>query len=381
MLPYPYPGGEVSRAVEEGVTKPVILAVDDDAAVLGAIERDLRQHYRADYRVMKAGSAAEGLEAAKELAARNTPVALFLVDQRMPGMSGIELLREVMKLHPAVAQGAAHGVRRHRRRDRRHQRHRARPLPDEAVGSAGAAAVSGARRPARGMARARAARRSRASACSAPSGRRSRSRPRSSCPAIACRTSGWTSTSTRRRARSRESLAGDLTRLPVVLFPDGTHLVAPTTVELAAKAGLQTQAHRPFYDVIVIGGGPAGLANAVYAASEGLRTVLVESHATGRAGRHQLADRELPRLSRRRDRRRPRPARDGAGAAVRRRAAHRAGGRRPAPRGSVPRGGARRRHRAHGLLRGDHHRHERANARRPRRSSRCRASASTTARR
>lgn len=83
------------------MTKPIILAVDDDAAVLGAIERDLRQHYHADYRVMKAGSAAEGLDAAKELAARNTPVALFLVDQRMPGMSGTELLGEMMKLHPA----------------------------------------------------------------------------------------------------------------------------------------------------------------------------------------------------------------------------------------------------------------------------------------
>ena len=82
------------------MSKPVILAVDDDAAVLGAIERDLRQHYRADYRVMKAGSPAEGLETARELAARNSPVALFLVDQRMPGMTGIELLTEVSKLHP-----------------------------------------------------------------------------------------------------------------------------------------------------------------------------------------------------------------------------------------------------------------------------------------
>ena len=83
------------------MTKPVILTVDDDPAVLGAIERDLRRHYRADYRIMKAGSAAEGLETARELAARNTPIALFLVDQRMPGMSGTELLREAMKLHPA----------------------------------------------------------------------------------------------------------------------------------------------------------------------------------------------------------------------------------------------------------------------------------------
>src|SRR5678809_1036369 len=80
--------------------KPVILSVDDDPALVSAVDRDLRQHYRADYRVMKAGSAADGLETAKELAARNVPVALFLVDQRMPGMSGIELLTEAKKLHP-----------------------------------------------------------------------------------------------------------------------------------------------------------------------------------------------------------------------------------------------------------------------------------------
>jgi thioredoxin reductase (NADPH) len=90
------------------------------------------------------------------------------------------------------------------------------------------------------------------------------------------------------------SLVGDLTRLPLVLFPDGSHLLAPTPTELAAKAGLQTQANRPFYDVVVIGGGPAGLANAVYAASEGLRTVLIESHAPGgQAGTSSLIENYL----------------------------------------------------------------------------------------
>jgi CheY-like chemotaxis protein len=93
-----------SKQIEEGgreaVTKPVILTVDDDEAVLSAIDRDLRQKYRADYRVMKAASGAEALEAAKELAARNRQVALFLVDQRMPGMSGTEMLSEVKQLHP-----------------------------------------------------------------------------------------------------------------------------------------------------------------------------------------------------------------------------------------------------------------------------------------
>jgi thioredoxin reductase (NADPH) len=78
-----------------------------------------------------------------------------------------------------------------------------------------------------------------------------------------------------------ESRVNDLTRLPVVIFADGSHLVAPSTAELAAKAGMHTEAKSEFYEVIVIGGGPAGLANAVYAASEGLSTVLVESHAPG----------------------------------------------------------------------------------------------------
>jgi thioredoxin reductase (NADPH) len=80
--------------------KPVILTVDDDPEVLGAVERDLRQHYRSDYRILKAGSGREALDAARQLRDRETPVALFLVDQRMPGMSGTELLREVRPLHP-----------------------------------------------------------------------------------------------------------------------------------------------------------------------------------------------------------------------------------------------------------------------------------------
>src|SRR6185369_15062593 len=72
------------------VAKPVIFSVDDDAEVLAAVERDLRQHYRNDYRILKAGSGPEALEAARQLKQRDTPVALFLVDERMPGMSGTE---------------------------------------------------------------------------------------------------------------------------------------------------------------------------------------------------------------------------------------------------------------------------------------------------
>src|SRR5262249_43552887 len=80
--------------------RPVIFTVDDDAEVLGAIERDLRQHYRRDYRILKAASGREALDAAQELKRRGTAIALFLVDERMPEMSGTELLREVIKIHP-----------------------------------------------------------------------------------------------------------------------------------------------------------------------------------------------------------------------------------------------------------------------------------------
>ena len=262
------------------MTKPVILAVDDDASVLGAIERDLRQHYRADYRVMRAASGAEGLDAAKELASRNTPIALFLVDQRMPGMSGVEMLGEVRKLHPAsrrvlltayadtdVAIAGINdiGLDHYLMKPWDPPEQRLYPVLDDLLSEW-------------------------------------RARVRPSFEGIRVLGSQWSPESFEAKeflSRNRvpyewvdididataralvESVAGDLKRLPVVLFPDGARLVAPTAVDLATKAGLQTQANRPFYDVIVIGGGPAGLANAVYAASEGLRVVLVESQAPG----------------------------------------------------------------------------------------------------
>jgi thioredoxin reductase (NADPH) len=105
----------------------------------------------------------------------------------------------------------------------------------------------------------------------------------------------WVDIDTDEKSRAlAESLAGDLKRLPIVVFPDGSHLVAPSSSELAAKAGMQTHAKGELYDVIVIGGGPAGLANAVYAASEGLKTVLIESQATGgQAGTSSLIENYL----------------------------------------------------------------------------------------
>ncbi len=275
------------------MTKPVILTVDDDPAVLAAIERDLRRQYRADYRVIRAGSAAEGLEAARALAARNTPVALFLVDQRMPGMSGTELLREVMKLHPASrrvlltayadTEVAIAGINEialdhYLMKPWDPPEQRLYPVLDDLL-----AEWRARLRPTFEGIRVLGSQWS--PQCFATKEFLSRNRVPYE----------WVDIDLTAAARAlAESLAGDLTHLPVVIFPDGAHLIAPSPVELASKAGLQTHANRPFYDVIVIGGGPAGLANAVYAASEGLRTVLVESHAAGgQAGTSSLIENYL----------------------------------------------------------------------------------------
>ncbi|MEQ1693000.1 MAG: FAD-dependent oxidoreductase [Gemmatimonas sp.] len=275
------------------MTKPVILSVDDDPTVLAAIERDLRNRYRTDYRVMKAGSPEEGLAAARELAARNTPIALFLVDQRMPGMSGIELLREVMKLHPtsrrvlltayADTEVAIAGINdialdHYLMKPWDPPEQRLYPVLDDLLAEWKARVIprfEGVR--------------VLGSQWSPQSFTAKEFLSRNRVPYE------WVDLDADTTARAlAESIAGDLTRLPVVLFPDGSHLVAPSQVDLATKAGMQTHASRPLYDVVVVGGGPAGLAHAVYAASEGLRTVIVESEAAGgQAGTSSLIENYL----------------------------------------------------------------------------------------
>jgi thioredoxin reductase (NADPH) len=275
------------------MAKPVILTVDDDPNVLGAIERDLRQRYRTEYRVMKAGSGAQGLEVARALAARNTPLALFLVDQKMPGMTGIEMLREAMKLHPgsrrvlltayadtdvAIAGINEIGLDHYLMKPWDPPEQRLYPVLDDLLGEWRARhppAFEGIR--------------VLGSQWSPQSHATREFLSRNRVPYE------WVDIDQDAPARAlAESLAGDLTHLPVVVFRDGSHLAAPTTAQLAEHAGMQTHAKNPFYDVIVVGGGPAGLANAVYAASEGLRTVLVESQAAGgQAGTSSLIENYL----------------------------------------------------------------------------------------
>jgi thioredoxin reductase (NADPH) len=273
--------------------KPAILAVDDDREVLGAVERDLRRRYRDRYRVIAAVSGADALETTRQLKARNVPVALFLVDQRMPEMTGTELLVEVKKLYPdattvlltayadieaAIAAINEVGLNHYLMKPWDPPEERLYPVIDDLL----AAWSDATRLPFEGL-------RVAGSRWSPHSYAIRDFLARNQIPYA------WVDLDFDQPLRQ---LVGDLTagapRLPVIFFPDGSNLIEPTIPELAAKVGLQTEARLPFYDLIIIGGGPAGLASAVYAASEGLRALLIEQNAPGgQAGTSSLIENYL----------------------------------------------------------------------------------------
>ncbi len=263
------------------MVKPVILTLDDEPQVLNAVARDLRAHFRNDYRIVSASNGREALAAVKQLQQRNTPVALFLVDQRMPEMTGIEFLAEAQKVFPdarkvlltayadteaAIASINKVGLDYYLMKPWDPPEENLYPILDDLLGDWWATTPM---------------------------------------PFEGIRVAGtlWSPTSHNAKdflARNRipyqwldiekdqgireqvESLFPDGgSKLPVIFFPDGSSLVDPSLTELAVKAGLQTEATAPFYDMIIIGGGPAGLGAAVYGASEGLKTVMIEREATG----------------------------------------------------------------------------------------------------
>ncbi len=262
------------------MTRPVILTVDDDREVLAAIERDLRTKYRKDYRVVSATSGQAALDAVRQLKRRGAAIALFLVDQRMPEMSGTEFLVEARKLYPdankvlltayadtnaAIAAINEVGLNHYLMKPWDPPEERLYPVLDELL----AEWAARVRLPYEGV-------RVAGSRWSPQSYAAREFLSRNQIPYL------WVDID--QDAPTRElavSIAGDLSRLPIVLFPDGSSLVAPTMAELAEKVGLQTLATRPFYDLVIIGGGPGGLASAVYAASEGLHVLLVEQNAPG----------------------------------------------------------------------------------------------------
>ena len=260
--------------------KPALLAVDDDREVLRAIERDLRRKYSDRYRVLAAASGQEALETIRQLGKRGGTVALFLVDQRMPGMTGIQFLCEARPLFPQAArvlltayadtQAAITainevGLNHYLMKPWDPPEERLYPVLDDLLSE-----WAGRWRPTFEGIRIVGSRWS-------PQSYAARDfLVRNQVPYQ------WVDIDEDAATRKLvQSVAGESPRLPVVLLLDGSHLIAPTTTELAEKAGLHTLATRPFYDVVIAGGGPAGLANAVYAASEGLHALLVEQHAPG----------------------------------------------------------------------------------------------------
>ena len=269
------------------MAKPIIMAIDDDAQVLSAVERDLRRHYRSEYRIIKAISGNEALDVVRQLKQREDPLALFLVDQRMPGMSGTEFLAEAMKLYPdarkvlltayADTQAAIDsindiGLDYYLMKPWDPPEQHLYPVLDDLISDWWQEAPP----PYDGI-------RVAGTLWSPKSHDIKDFLARNRIPYL------WLDIEQDSHARelvdmTLESVSGEGSakrRLPVIFFPDGTFLIEPDYKTLAEKAGLRTQATQPFYDLIIVGAGPAGLGAAVYGASEGLKTLLIDKEATG----------------------------------------------------------------------------------------------------
>ena len=261
------------------MTRPVILTVDDDPGVSRAVARDLRREYGEHHRIVRADSGPDALEALREIALRGEPVALILADQRMPRMSGVEFLEQALDLFPRArrvlltayadtdaAITAINVV------DLDHYLLKPWDPPEEKLYPVVEQLLAAWR--------------------AAPD------RPSADTRVVGHR---WSARSyalrdllARNQVPFRFHLAEDPEgarllaaagvgpdQLPVVVTADGDALVDPSDANVAERAGLSTRPSCDFYDLVVVGGGPGGLGAAVYGGSEGLRTVLVESLATG----------------------------------------------------------------------------------------------------
>ena len=260
--------------------KPIIFTIDDEEQVRNAVERDLARHYRKDYRIMKASSGAEALDTLHRLRQRNDTIALFLVDQRMPEMSGTEFLAEALKEYPearkvlltayadteaAISAINTVGLDHYLIKPWTPAEENLYPVLDDLISDWEATATL----PYDGI-------RVAGTLWSASSHSIKDFLARSQIPYQ------FLDIERDADAKSLVEQANESThQLPVVFFPDGSVLIEPSLTEVAEKAGLQTQADEPFYDLIVVGAGPTGLAAAVYGASEGVHTLLVDKETPG----------------------------------------------------------------------------------------------------
>ena len=261
-------------------TKPVIMAVDDEPTALAAIERDVEHEYGADFQIVGATSGSEALETLKQLKLRNEAVALLLSDQRMPHMTGVEFLQQAVELYPDAKRvlltvPADGDVPISTMRPAKPDYYLRKPwdAPEEQLYPILKDLLADwqvtYRPPFEGL---------------RVIGHRwaaNTYRVRDLLARNQVRYQ-WLDLDTSEEARRLLAALGSETpRLPVLLFPDGSWLADPTPIEAAEHFGLRTQARLPFYDLIIVGAGPAGLGAAVYGASEGLRTLLIEREAPG----------------------------------------------------------------------------------------------------
>lgn len=262
------------------MAKPVILAVDDDISVLEAVIQDLRRQYGTNYRILRAGSGQAALDTCSQLQQRGDAVALFLSDQRMPGMSGVEFLEKAQTIYPdakralltayADTEAAIKAINTAKinyylTKPWDPPEEKLYPVLDDLLENW----KEGYKPPFEGL-------RVVGPRWSARDHEVRGFLSRNQVPYV------WLDPERSDEAvQLLERYKLDDQRLPAVLFPDGSALTQPNLIDLAARIGLRIQAEKEFYDVAIIGAGPAGLAAAVYAASEGLKPIVIEPDAPG----------------------------------------------------------------------------------------------------
>src|SRR6266566_7096224 len=263
----------------DGATRSAIITVDDDPGVSRAVARDLRRRYGEQHRIVRAESGASALEALREMKLRGDLVAVILADYRMPQMNGIEFLEHAMDVYPSARRvlltayadtGAA--IDAINVVDLDHYLLKPWDPPEEklypVIDALLDAWLVSDHRP---VPETKVVGHRWSARCSEVREFLARNQ-------VPYR---WYNSDEPEGKRLLEAAQADGFALPVVITTDGDALVEPTDAELAARVGLATTPSKDFYDLVVIGGGPAGLGAAVYGASEGLRTVLVERTATG----------------------------------------------------------------------------------------------------
>lgn len=266
------------------MAKPVVLCVDDDQEVLRAIERDLRRQYARDYRVLRADSGRVALEVVQELKVRNDAVALFLVDQRMPVMSGVEFLEQTIPIFPdakrvlltayadtdaAIKAINTAGIHHYLLKPWDPPTENLYPVLDDLLEDWQADYQP----PFEGI-------RVLGSRWSPASHNLKDFLARHHVPYR------WLDIESARTDPEVSQLVASLKdydpqQLPLAIFPNGESVSNPAVTDIAERVGLKTRATDAFYDLAIVGGGPAGLAAAVYGASEGLHTVMIEREAPG----------------------------------------------------------------------------------------------------